>query len=273
MNRQFDIIIVGDSKKGNEVLKRLASVAKFTKIAFVSREFKSSTTRDFLNVEYIKDEVALIDYKNRLFGCHLSNHERLYSTHIVIASGVSYAPLTLGNRVVPCVLNSVEEVTKLAKNQQAIVLGKQDKDIKLALEVSKKYKYVYLCIDSIEPDVSENTRKKLFKADNILVLPNTFITKVTSTKGELKTVELDSYSTITCAAIFVKTAATPETSFISDKIIRKDEEGYLETDKNLESTIVPKCFAVGNCTRKNSNKMLISMVNTILNDFMEATNA
>ena len=56
--------------------------------------------QDFLNVEYIKDEVALTDYKNRLFGCYLKSGSRLYATHLVFAVGQKYAPLTINNKKV-----------------------------------------------------------------------------------------------------------------------------------------------------------------------------
>ena len=72
MNTQFDVIIIGDSKAGNEALACIASANRCISVAFISREFKSTTTKDFLNVEYIKEEVVFTDYKNRLFGCYLN---------------------------------------------------------------------------------------------------------------------------------------------------------------------------------------------------------
>ena len=56
MNYQYDLIIIGDSKEGNQLVKSIALANLNIKIAFISREFKSATTPDFLNVEYIKDE-------------------------------------------------------------------------------------------------------------------------------------------------------------------------------------------------------------------------
>ena len=82
MNKQFDIIIIGDSPEGVKALRKLASTSRQLKIAFVSRTFKSTTTRDFLNVEYLKDEVLLIDYKAKLFGCYLKSGLRLYSSQV-----------------------------------------------------------------------------------------------------------------------------------------------------------------------------------------------
>ena len=169
MNQQFDIIIVGDSKHGNETVKYLATVNTKLKIAFISREFKSSTTHDFLNVEYIKDEVVFTDYRNRLFGCYLKAGDRMYCTHLVIATGLKYAPLILNGEPVPNVFNTAENIDKAAKNQQAIVLGKNDADVKFATAVAKKYKYVYFCTESLSTPIASANLEKLSKIKSLPV--------------------------------------------------------------------------------------------------------
>ena len=120
MNSQVDIVIIGDSRDGHEVVRRIASAKPSIKIAFVSREFKSATTHDYLNVEYIRDEVVFTDYKNRLFGVYLKNGDRLYCTHLVIASGLSYEPLTVGHKIIPNVFNNVDDIPKSAKNSDML---------------------------------------------------------------------------------------------------------------------------------------------------------
>ena len=149
MNCRFDIIIIGDSKDGNATVKHLAAASASIKIAFISRDFKQSTTRDFLNVEYIINEVVHIDYKNRLFGCYLRNGNAMFCTHLIIASGVSYAPLRLNGKQVPNVLNTTVDIYKSAKYLPAAVIGNNNTDVKFALDVAKKYKQVYLCSDKI----------------------------------------------------------------------------------------------------------------------------
>jgi thioredoxin reductase len=267
MNYQFDIIIIGDSKQGNDALKKLANASKAIKIAFVSRTFKSKTTHDFLNVEYIKSEVTLLDYKNRLFGCYLKNGDRLYSTHMIIATGLQYAPLIINNKQVPNVFNTTDDLDKLTKSQQAVVIGSCNADVKFATAIAKKYKYVYFCTKSLTPDISDSNMNKLTNIENLVVLPNTSISKFTVKDNMLSSLELDNYSTLTCSAIFIKTESIPETTFIPNKIIEKDAEGYLVTSENLESVLVPKIFAVGNCVRKSTKKMNLAMIETILNDF------
>ena len=60
MNYQVDVMIIGDSKVGHEILDNIASNKRTIKVAFISNVFKSTTTRDYLNVEYFKDEVEVV---------------------------------------------------------------------------------------------------------------------------------------------------------------------------------------------------------------------
>lgn len=271
MNYQYDLIIIGDSKEGNQLIKSIASANINIKIAFISREFKTSTTPDFINVEYIKDEVILTDYKNRLFGCYLKSGTRLYATHLVFAVGEKYAPLLVNNKKVPNVFNTTSDIPKEAKKLPAIVLVNKETDIIMAFEVAKKYKYVYLCLDEFSGKCSGAVQKKLLlkQSSNIVVLPSTHIKKVSAYDETLINVELDNYSTVLCAAIYVKTDVSPDTACIPTRagLIKADEVGYLETDNKLESTLVPKCFAAGNCTQKCTKKMINSLIETILADF------
>lgn len=267
---QVDLIIIGDSKQGNKALKELASYKKSIKVAFISREFKQATTFDFLNVEYICQEVLFIDYKNRLFGCHLANGDRVYSTHIIIASGLKYEPLKVNHKVVPGVLNTLAELPKHSKDLPAIVIGNNKEDAKFALEAAKKFKQVYFCTKEFEIDnLTANTKEKLQNTKNLLSLPNTLINKVTTENGQLKTVELTNYSTVTCSAICIKTKATPEVSFVPNNLIKRTINNFLETDNKCESTIVPKLFTIGTCCAKCTKQMFINMINSIKKDFEE----
>ena len=272
MNYQYDLIIIGDSKEGNQLVKNIASANINIKIAFISREFKSTTTPDFLNVEYVNDEVAFTDYKNRLFACYLKSGRRLYSTHLVLAVGQKYAPLTVNGKKVPNVFNTVVDIPKKAKQLPAVVLVQTEADIALVYEIAKKYKYVYICLDTFSGKLINAINEKLFTKHitNTVVLPNTHVKKVSKYDETLIKVELDNYSTVICAAIYVKTKASPDTSCVSPraKLIEADETGYLVVNNKLESTLVPKCFAVGSCcAQKCTKKMISSLTDAILADF------
>ena len=185
---------------------------------------------------------------------------------MIIATGLSYAPFKIGNKVIPGVFNTINEIPKASKQQVAVVVGNQEAEVKLALAVAKKYKYVYLCSNAMELAVSKATLKKLAEASNLLTIQNASPTKATFEENTLTSIALDNYSKITCNAVFAITAYTPETEFISEKFISK-ENGYLQTDGNAQSFLVPKCFAIGNCACKSTKKIQAAMVEAVLNDF------
>jgi thioredoxin reductase len=270
MNYQVDVMIIGDSKVGHEILDKIASSKPSIKVAFISKAFKSTTTHDYLNVEYFRDEVVFTDYKNRLFGCYLKKGTRIYGTHLIIASGVDYEPLILANGKPASagVYNSIDDVPKNSKSQPAVVVCSTNADVKFAIDVAKKYKQVYLCAkDSAIEGLTEANAKKLDSAENIVVLQNTSVLKTISKDGILLKVELDNYSTLNCSAIYAKTAAIPATYFVSDKLIKKTENGYLVANENAESTLVPKLFVAGNCAQKYAKATGQNLVETILKDF------
>lgn len=268
MNFRVDVIIVGDSKAGHEILNKIASYKPAINVAFISKAFKSTTTHDYINVKYFKDEVEYVSYRHRLFCCFMKNGDNIFSTHLVVASGLDHESLVINDEHVPCVFSNADDIPKIAKEQPALVICNQEADAKLALEVAKKYKQVYVCTKGLDlaESVSKTTAAKLEGAANLVVLPNTNIKKVIVDKGILQKVELDSYSEVSCSAIYTKTAAKPAITFIPRKILAREGE-YPVVTENCESTLVPECFAAGNCLKKYTKAMEQKLVESILQDF------
>jgi thioredoxin reductase len=268
MNFRVDIMIVGDSTAGHEILDKLASSKSSIKIAFISQAFKSTTTHDYINVKYFRNEVAYVSYRHRLFCCYLKNGDTIYGTHLIVASGLTYEPFLVNNEPVPCVFNTTEDIPKLAKDQPAIVICNQDSEAKMAIELAKKYRQVYLCTKAVDitESMTATTAKKLAKVENLAILPNTSIQKVTPDKGALQKVELDNYSEVNCTAIYTKTAANPAIDFIPRKILPKENKYPIVKD-NCESSLVPRCFAAGSCLKKYTKTMEQKLIDTILKDF------
>lgn len=269
MNYRVDIIIVGDSAAGHEVLDELATKNSKVKIALISDSFKSTTAVEYFNVSFFKDEVVYASYRHRLFCCYLKNGDYVYSTHLIIASGLSYEPLVINNKEVPCVFNNLDDVPKIAKSQPALVIGSTSSDVKMALDAAKKYKQVYLCTDTIDitEQLTEATKNKLNNVENLVVVPNTNIKNVFTENETLQKVELDNYSIVSCAAIYVKTTSKPAVDFVPKKLISRDADGYLEVSTTCESTVLPKCYAIGNCTQKYSKAKGQRLADLILMDF------
>lgn len=268
MNFRVDVIVIGDSTSGHDILNKLASSKSTLKVAFVSRSFKSTTTHDYANVKYFKDEVEYVSYRHRLFCCYTKNGDNIFCTHLIVASGLSYEPFVVNNEQVPGVANSLDEVSKAAKQQSALVVGDNDSAVKLALAAAKKYKQVYLCTQTLDlkENISAATMKKVAVTENLATLPNTTIRKVVVENNSLKKVELDNYSEVDCSAIYVKTAAKPAIEFIPKKLIQREDD-YLIVNENCESAIMPKCFAVGTVIKKYNKTMEQKLIDTILKDF------
>ena len=269
MNILVDIVIIGDSDSGHNLLDTFAKQPARPKVAFISKKFKSTTTNDYAHVQYFGQEVKYISYRQRLFCCYLQNGDNIFSTHLIIASGLEYAPLMLNDKQVPCVFNTLDETPKHSKDQPALVICNKDSDAKFAMEVAKKYKQVYLCTRAVEITkvVNAATAKKLAKAENIAVLPNTSLLDTTTDRyGNLQKVVLDNYSEITCAAIYAKTDSKPALEFVPKKIVAR-EANLPTVTENCESTLVPCCFVVGTCLPKYTKAMEQKMIDKILKDF------
>lgn len=268
MNFRVDVMVVGDSKSGHDILDKIATANRNIKIAFISKAFKSTTSHDYLNVKYFRDSVEHVSYKHRLFCCYMKSGDNIFSTHLVMAPGLDYEPLIVNNEQISCVYHNVDDAPSTAKYQTAVVVCNQESDVKFAIDVSKKYKQACICSKDINlvENLSAATAKKLTKAENISVLPNVSIKNVISNNDEIKKVELDNYSEVDCSAIYAKTPAKPAIEFIPNKIISR-EDGYPVVKDNCESDLVPGCFVAGSCIKKYTKPMEQKLIESILKDF------
>lgn len=271
MNFRVDVIIIGDSKAGREVLAKLASNKHSIKFAFISQSFKNTTINHNENIEYFNDEVRYISYKYGLFYCHTASGNNILGTHIVVASGIKYEPFVLNNVQVSCVFNTSDDIPDDAKNQSAIIVYEQETDIKFIREVAKKYQHVYLCTKDINflNNISTTNINRLTKIKNLTIIPNAYIKNIVydNSNSIIKKVEFDNYSEVFCSAIYIKTASTPAINFIPKNIISVEEDGYPQVKDNCESTLVPKFFAIGNCLKKYTKTAECKLINSIIKDF------
>ena len=204
-----------------------------------------------------------------MFCCYLKNGDNIFSTHLVVASGLNYEPLIINNENVPNVFNNADDITSFAKDQPALVIYNHEADAKFALEIAKKYKQVYVCTKTVNTaeNIPTAVTKKLANAENLVMLPNTSIKKIVLDKnGVLQKIEFDNYSEISCSAIFIKTASKPAIDFIPKKLLSR-EEGYPMVKDNCESELAPKFFVAGNCLKKYTKAMEQKLVDSILKDF------
>jgi thioredoxin reductase len=57
---------------------------------------------------------------------------------------------------------------------------------------------------------------------------------------------------------------TPDSSGLSKRMIEVDADGYIITKEFNTTTIVPKIYAIGTCTRSSTKNRLLPIVNHLI---------
>lgn len=240
---RYDLIIIGTDLQIDTFKETFAgSNINIAVVGDLTEELQ-----EYSNITCFKAPFELLDYRNRLFGCYLEGGIRLYSTTILVALGTKNLPLICKNKPVPNVYYNSKTYPKGSKDMQAIVLGGSQKCLRYALDISKKFRYVYVCSDSFELQGTEKQKARLEACKNVVVLPGTKLVNVVTKNGTLQTVELDTYSTITCSAIYADTPLMPNVKGVPNRFFQQTTEKFLLTSQTGESTLIPNLFATGTC--------------------------
>jgi thioredoxin reductase len=137
--------------------------------------------------------------------------------------------------------------------------------VKYALALAKKFKYVYLCSNTLTLECDKKQLKKLEDTANIVHLPNCNVIGCKNGKdGSLIEVQLDTYSSIKCTALIMALGRIPDNSGFSNRMIEVDSEGYIVTKEFNETTIVPNVYAIGTCTKHGAKSRLLPTVNHLI---------
>ena len=235
----------------------------------ISQAFKSTTSQDYANVKYFKNEVEYVSYRHRLFCCYMKNGDNLFSTHLIIATGLKYEPVLINNEEIPGIFYSIDRLSSKSAEQAVLVISNQEPDIKFVTEIAKRYQQAYLSTTEVDfiKNLPAAAAKKIAKLDNLNILSNTSIKKIAfDINTSLYNIEFDNYSSITCAAIYAKTTTKPALDFVPKKLLLREADEPIVTD-NCESTLVPKCFVAGSCLNKYTKTMEQKLVNLVLKDF------
>jgi len=262
-DKMYDVIIVGASAEGVELCDYLRTKAGNLSIAFISKNFDNATKYDFSGIDLIKGEAVVSSYNHGLIGFQLKNRVSVFGKAAVIATGSRPAKLTTfkSNNL----YYKPSEITEPAKNKQAVVYGNGEDAIKYALEISKKFKYIYLCSNTFDLTSNQKLIKKLDNVANILHLPSCNIVSIKNDKtGNLQEVTLDTYDTIRCAALVLALGRAPDVSGISKKMLEVDADGFAVTKEFNESTKVPSIYVVGACAKKNTKQSIHAVGNKII---------
>lgn len=260
-NQLYDVIVIGASIEGIDFCEKLLNKTENVKIALISKHFKHLTKQKLEGVTLIEQEVVHSNYSHGLFIVSLANATNICGKTIVIATGSK--PIKSNLKSTNIYYNISDVIPN--KNGQAVVWGSDSLAVSYALKLSKKFKYIYLCSNSLVLNCDSKLITKVENIANIVHLPNCNITACKNNKeGNLIEVQLDTYSSIKCSALVMSLGRSPETPGISKKMIELDVDGFVKTKAFNETTKVPNIFAVGDCTRHASSHSTTLTLNHII---------
>ena len=192
--------------------------------------------------EHIFNEVVLIKYLRGIFICYFPDNSTVCSRTLIVATGCKPRELKLDTKdIYYCATCD----GPFFKNKNVIVVGSGNTGAVYALELAQYCKNVYICDITHNMMAEASLVKQIKETKNIKFLPNCTIASVkNSTDGHLESVQLDTMSVIKVDAIFSAIGMIPQTDFISEKFVDKDERGYIISATG-DTLKIPGLFVAG----------------------------
>lgn len=265
-NELYDIIVLGASESGIALCEMIKAKSPEMKVALVSKHFNYvKSTNKLLDTKLIIGESVLSSYNHGAIILSLKDRSLVVGKNLVIATGgkpIKAAKDTLKNIDI-CYKPS--EITINPKNKPAVVYGDGELAVSYALELAKKFKYIYLCSSVFKLDCNSKLLNKLNNAANIVHLPNCHIVSCKNDKdGKLAEITLDTYETIRCSALVIALGRLPDASGVGTRMIELDKDNYIKTNSLHQTTLVPNIYAIGECTRHDTKRSITTVCNHIL---------
>ena len=255
----YDLIVVGESDEGIELINTLIKASPDLKILLVSTNI---TKQKKLPEQVLTVEKTVIDvqYSYGAAVAIISAYEAYLCKNLVFAVG------QLANKLAQAPLNSVYyNVKSIIADKKAIktavVYCNNANAINEAISISRKIGKVFIC----EPanDLAALVEKQITpRYDNICYLPMCKIKDYTyDNENKLNGIILDTLAELPCDALFVSIGRKPDTDNIKSKMVEIDQEGYIIVNDGLLPK-VDNVYAIGKCTKynnKNTEKTLESL--------------
>lgn len=258
----YDVIIIGASKEGIALYKRLRK-DKTLKIAVVSPNFHNLKSESEISVpDRIYHKVAYSTLKRNLLVLTLDDNSLLCGINVVIASGLSFKKCPYDTK---SVYYDIKDIKIRVKASPFIVVGNNDQAVIRALMLAKKFNYVYLCYSENKLDCSELLINELNNSANIALLPHC---KIVSCKNEpdgtLSSVKLDTLESLKCKGIVCagKSIANIDKWFNAN-MITLNENKLIKVNEFGQTENIPNIFAIGTCAEMSSSMIINRVVQKI----------
>jgi thioredoxin reductase len=258
----YDVIIIGATSEGLELAKKLSTSDK--KVMLISSKFYN--TVDFQNVSLLEAEVVFLSYIRGLIGVNVMQGDTkgiIYGTSLVLATGTKPVKASLRNANIRY---KAIDIPGKHKAEPVVVYGNNEEAALYALDLAKRFCYVYFCTKDFELNCSKRLQKKINETANIVHLPGCNIMSCKNDKnGKLIEVTLDTYATITTSALVCALGRTPDMPTFARKFIGVAEDGFVEIKDFNESKLVPGVYAVGDLCRTKAKKDLTKLATHLIN--------
>ena len=259
MSQLYDVIVIGASEEGISFCEQLLAKTTGLQVALVSRNFNRPV--DIAGLTKIPGEVIFSTYNRGMIGLTLHDRTQVFGVNVVIAVGTKPVKSNLKNTNIHYNLLNI----KASKTTPAVVAGNNNLAVSYALALAKKFKYVYLCSNSVELNCDAKYIKKLENVANIVHLPNCNVLGCKNDKdGKLVEVQLDTYSSIRCSVLVMSLGRIPDNPGLSKRMIEVDSNGYVVTKGFNVTTIVPNIYAIGTCTKSGTKTRLVPIINHLI---------
>jgi len=251
----YDLIVIGESQEGLDLIKELYKLNSELKILLIS----STVSKQVKGVEAIERTVVDAQYSYGVAVAIISYTEAYLAKNLVFATGQIATKLM--NEPDNNVYYNVKAIKKGAKN--VVVFGNNANTINEAISISRKADKVFICEES--NSLAQLVEKQIEpRYDNISYLP---MSKIQSYEydvdGKLNKVYLSTLAELPCDALYVSLGKKPDTATFSSRMLKLDEEGYIIVENGLIPG-VDNVYAIGKCTKynvKNTEKTLESLKN------------
>ncbi|MGC8631597.1 MAG: thioredoxin-disulfide reductase [Thermoprotei archaeon] len=144
-----------------------------------------------------------------------------------------------------------------AKRDVAVV-GGGDSALSEGLYLSRLVNKIYLIHRRDKLRAEPILQKRFSELNNVEYLWNSVVTKIIGEKKvtgiTIKNVTTGEEQEINVSAVFIYIGEVPQTSFVD---VKKDENGYIMTDENMQ-TSSPGIFAAGDCRHSLTKQAIIS---------------
>lgn len=249
----YDIIIVGATPEGLELAKEFMTSGK--KVILISSKFYKNV--DLAAVTKLEAEVVFISYTHGLFGANVLQGNlkgTIFGTNIIFATGTKPIKSSLKNLNI-C-YKAIDIVGK-HKSEPAVVYGNSEEAAFYALDLAKRFCYVYLCTKEFDLKCSKKLQKKINETANIVHLPGCCVLSCKNNKeGKLIEVTLDTYATIKTTVMVHAQGRLPDVPAFLKRYIELDADGFAKVKEFNESTLVPGVYAIGKLCRNFTKRDL-----------------